>query len=478
MHETALNQPIDRAPEFPEDLPLGTLEQELGTIDLGDVRLNRRSQQLLGQLGAKPSESIPMACGGWDETRAAYRLLGQERVTAQRVLAPHVERTEERLRAHERVLCIQDTTELDYTTKKRRMNGLGPLNYESRWGLYLHPTLAVTPDRIPLGVLDTHTWAREPGRLGQDTAASRPLEEKESARWVEGFAQVNALAEALPDTRLSYIADREGDLYDLFVEAPCPEQGADWLVRGQYHERRLTDGRTLREALAAAPVLTRISFTRPGGHGKPARPVEQQLKAVRVTLKAPHRPDRRLSEVTVTALLATEIDPPSHDDALEWLLLTNLPVETPEQALEKIAWYLCRWQVEVFFKILKSGCKIERLQLEEREHLEPAITFYMIIAWRVLLLTHLGRACPEMPCDVVFDAAEWKAVYLVTQRQAPPEKPPSLDAMVRMVATLGGFLDRKSDGFPGPQSLWIGLQRAADFVLALEAQRSAGATYG
>jgi len=478
MHETARNQPIDRAPEFPEDLPLGTLEQELGTIDLGDVRLNRRSRRVLGKLGMKPSESISTACGGWDETRAAYRLLDQDRVTAKRVLAPHVERTEERLRAHERVLCIQDTTELDYTTKKGRMNGLGPLNYESRWGLYLHPTLAVTPDRIPLGVLDTHTWARKPGRLGQDTAASRPLEEKESARWVEGFAQVNALAEALPDTRLTYIADREGDLYDLFVEAPCPDHGADWLVRGQYHERRLSDGRTLREALADAPVLTTISFTRPGGHGKPARPVEQHLKAVRVTLKAPYRRDRRLSKVTVTALLATEIDPPSNDDPLEWLLLTNLPVETPEQALEKIAWYLCRWHVEVFFKILKSGCKIERLQLEERKHLEPAITFYMIIAWRVLLLTHLGRACPELPCDVVFDAAEWQAVYLVTQRQAPPEEPPSLDAMVRMVASLGGFLNRKSDGFPGPQSLWIGLQRAADFVLALEAQRSAGASYG
>lgn len=110
--------------------------------------------------------------------------------------------------------------------------------------------------------------------------------------------------------------------------------------------------------------------------------------------------------------------------------------------------------------------------MEQREHLEPALAFYMIIAWRVLLLTHLGRACPELPCDVVFDEAEWKAVYLVTQRQEPPEAPPSLDTMIRLVATLGGFLNRKCDGFPGPQTLWIGLQRAADFALALEAQRA------
>jgi Transposase Tn5 dimerisation domain/Transposase DNA-binding len=478
MHEKAVSGRIDPPTGHLESASLGALEQELGTIDLGDARLNRRAQRLIKQLGAHPSASIPTACGGWGETRAAYRLLDQARVTAAQVLAPHAERTQERLRVQERVLCIEDTSELDYTTKKGRIADLGPLNYETRRGLYLHPTLAVTPDRVPLGVLNVHYWAREPGSLGQDKAASRPLEEKESVRWVDGFAQVNALAEELPATRLTYIADREGDLYDLFVEAPCPEQGADWLVRGQYYERRLTDGRPLSAALAAAPVLTTITFTRPAGHGKPARPVEQQLKAVRVTLKGPRRPDRQLSDVTVSALLATEVNPPADDEPVEWLLLTNLPIDTPAEALEKIAWYLCRWQVEVFFKILKSGCKIEQLQLESRDRLEPAITFYMIIAWRVLLLTHLGRHCPEMPCDVVFEEAEWKAVYLVTQHQVPPQEPPSLDTMVRLVATLGGFLNRTSDGFPGPQSLWIGLQRAADFVLALEAQRSAGGSYG
>ena len=159
---------------------------------------------------------------------------------------------------------------------------------------------------------------------------------------------------------------------------------------------------------------------------------------------------------------------------MQWLLLTNLPVDTPAQALEKIQWYLCRWQIEVYFRILKSGCRIEKLQLEKLERLEPALACYMIVAWRVLFLTMLGRACPEMPCDVVFDTAEWHAVYIVTERQPPPDTPPTLDQMVRMVAGLGGFLGRKSDGFPGPQTLWIGLQRAADFVLAMAAQRGVG----
>jgi hypothetical protein len=456
---------------------MSALAAELRSVELGDQRLNRRARRLLEKLGEKPTLSIPAACGGWGETRAAYRLFDHPAVTAERVLAPHIACTEERLRAHPRVLCIQDTTELDYTTKKG-IAGLGPLNYESRWGMYLHPTLALTPERVPLGLLAAASWAREPGSLGQAKDPSRPLEEKESVRWVDGFARVNELAEQLTDTRLTYIADREGDIYDLFVEAPCPERGADWLVRVQHQERLLTDGRKLRDVLDAAPVLTEITFERPASNGRRARTVHQQIKVVRVTLKAPARADRTLPEVTVTALLATETQPPGDEEPLDWLLLTNLPVETPEQAIEKLAWYLCRWQIEVYFKVLKSGCRIEQLQLEKRERLEPALAFYMIIAWRVLFLTMLGRECPEMPCDRVFADEEWKAVYLVTQRTSPPSEPPSLDTMVRMVASLGGFLNRKSDGFPGPKTLWIGLQRIPDFVLALEAQRSIGASCG
>jgi hypothetical protein len=368
------------------------------------------------------------------------------------------------------VLCIEDTSELDYTGKSD-IQDLGPLNYESRQGLYLHPTLAVTPQRLCLGVLNIHSWARKFGSLGQEKEPERPLEEKESVRWVDGYRQVNELAESLTETRLTYIADREGDIYDLFVEAPCPESAADWLVRGQY-DRALAAGGTLRQSLAKAPVLTEMSFDQPGGNGRSARTVHQQLKAVRVILKAPWRPDRVLPDIEATAILATEPHPPAGEQPVEWLLLTNLPVQTPEQAIEKLQWYLCRWQIEIYFRILKSGCRVEELQLEKRERLEPALAFYMIIAWRVLFLTMLGRECPEMSCDVVFDTAEWQAVYLVTQRQPPPETPPSLDRMVRMVAGLGGFLDRKCDGFPGPQTLWIGLQRAADFVLALDAQRN------
>ena len=456
---------------------MSALAAELAAIEPGRRRLNRRARRVLDDLGDKPTVSIPGACGGWDETRAAYRLFDHAEVTAEAVLAPHIACTEARLREHPRVLCIQDTTELDYTNKKG-IAGLGPLNYESRWGLYLHPTLAVTPDRVPLGLLDLYSWAREPGSLGQDKDPNRPLEEKESVRWVDGFARVNELAERLhrhpPDLH------RRPRRRHLRSVRRGPLSRARRRLAGARAAQRslLADGRKLRAVLDAAPVLTEITFDRPAANGRTRAhrpPTDQGRARDPEGARAPRShawptsPSPRCSPPSPTR--------PPGEDPLDWLLLTNLPVETPEQAIEKLQWYLCRWQIEIYFKVLKSGCRIEELQLEKRERLEPALAFYMIIAWRVLYLTMLGRECPEMPCDTVFADEEWQAVYLVTQRKPPPEQPPSLDTMVRMVAGLGGFLNRKSDGFPGPKTLWIGLQRAADFVLALDAQRSIGESY-
>jgi hypothetical protein len=452
---------------------MSDLEAELETIDLGDQRLNRRARRVLAKLGAQPQASIPRACGGWDETRAAYRLFDHPNVTAQQVLEPHYRCSEQRIRQHPVVLCVQDTSELDYTGKGD-MEGLGPLNYETRRGLYLHPTLAVTPQRLCLGVLDAWSWAREPGSLGEDKGP-RPIEEKESVRWLEGYQRVCELQEQTPETQLIYVGDREADIYEIFAERHRAEQSqspyAAWLIRAE-HDRTLAEGGKLWAAAAQAPALARVEFDMPATERRKARHIVQTLRVARLTLEAPYRPGKRLPNVEVTALLAQEDSPPPGEEPITWLLLTSLPVDRAEQAIETLQWYLCRWQVEIFFRILKSGCKVEELQLEKLERLEPALAFYMIIAWRVLYLTMLGRTCPELPCNVVFADDEWQAVYIVAKRQVPPAQPPSLDEMVRLVAGFGGFLNRKYDGFPGPQTIWIGLQRTRDFVLAMEAQRA------
>lgn len=445
------------------------LSDELADLDLGDARLNRRACTLIETLGQRPDQSIPAACGSWKETKAAYRLFDADQVTAQKLLEPHYHCTLERITAHPTVLCIQDTTELDYTGKTD-IQGLGTLNYATRRGLYLHPTLAVTPERLPLGILDCWSWTR-PWEQGQ-----------ESIRWLEGYQRLceaqQTLWEQAFDTRLVYLADREADLFEIYAEhrrqLEHQEQAADWLIRAQ-HDRHTVAGQKLWAAVEAAPELGRVEFNLPASKQRPGRKIVQSLKTARVTLRAPPGHAQR-QPIAVTALLAREVSPPAGEAPIEWLLLTNLDVTTLDQAEQKLSWYLCRWQVEIFFRILKSGCKVEQLQLETIERLEPAILLYMLIAWRVLFFTMVGRECPELPCTLIFDDAEWQAVYIVANQQLPPKTPPTLNHMIRLIAGFGGFLNRKGDGVPGPQTIWIGLQRTKDFALAMESLRLAEAS--
>src|SRR5579885_2847316 len=442
--------------------------QEMGTANFGDERLRRRAEIVLGSLARCPEGSVPAACQGWAETQAAYRLFSNENVTGERVLEPHRDATLERMQEFPVVLCIQDTTELDYTSKPR-IQGLGPLTYPASNGLHLHPTLAVTPEQLCLGVLDQWSWARDAedhGGKDRHHRLNRPIEEKESLRWLEGYRCVCDLQSVLPQTRLVYMADRESDLFELFEEGACGE--AAWLIRASY-DRKLSDGRHLWQAVQETEVLGNLEFDLTAAEDRPARHVVQTLKAARVELRPPPRVGRKLSAVEVAAILAWEESPPPGVEPVQWLLLTRLPVTSGPEAEEKVRWYLCRWQIEVYFRILKSGCKVEQLQLQTRDRLEVALAFYMIIAWRVLYLSMLGRTAPNLSCEAVFAVEEWKAIYIVVQKKKPPLRPRPLGEMLAQMARLGGYLARKGDGPPGPKAIWIGLQRTRDFVIAIEA---------
>lgn len=448
-------------------------EEELSTADLGDGRLNRRAGVLLRQLAERPEQSIPGACQGWAETQAAYRFFSNEKVTSEGVLLAHVEAVLARARQHPVVLCVQDTTELDFTSKPQTA-GLGPLTYENALGLYVHPTVAFTPERLCLGVVDLWTWVRDAqthGTKDRASRASRPIEEKESFRWLEGYRRICGLQKEVGEsTQLVYVADRESDLFELFDEGR--RQGVAWLIRSNQRRKLEAEGDWLWSAAEAGRELGQIEFDLPAMAQRSARQVTQTLRSVRVLLAPPYRCDKVLEAVEVTALMAREEAPPEGVEPIQWLLLTNLLVDTLEAGREKMEWYLCRWQIEVYFRVLKSGCKVEQLQLQTRDRLEAALTLYMIVAWRVLHLLMLGRNCPDLPCSVVFAVAEWEALYLVTYRQKPPRQPPPLGETLLLMARLGGFLARNTDGPPGPKSIWIGLQRLQDFVLALQAREA------
>ncbi len=446
---------------------------ETASAELGDERLNRRLALVLRRLAAQPDKSIPVASRGWSETQAAYRFFDNEKVTPEKILAPHQEATLQRVRQHPVMLCVEDTSELDFTSKPKTQ-GLGPLNYEFTRGIHIHPMLAVTPEGLCLGVLDFWQWVRDindHGGRDRQNRLSRPLEQKESLRWVEGYQKVCALQEQVRETQMVYLADRDSDLYELFDAA---ESGsAAWLIRSA-QDRAVQGGGLLWERVSQSPCLGQVEFHLAPGRGRSSRRVVQSLRAVRVLLRPPYRPDKKLAPVEVTAILAREQTPPAGEDPIEWRLLSSLPVASFADACEKIQWYLCRWQIEVYFHVLKNGCKVEDLQLQSRERIAGALAVYLIVAWRVLYLTRLGRTVPDLSCEVAFSPQEWQAAYLVSKRQKPPTEPPRLQEIITLIAGLGGYLARKGDGPPGPKTLWIGLQRVRDFALALEARDASG----
>jgi len=429
---------------------MGWGDEEFKTIELGDERLNRRAVLLAERLGQKPSASIPGACQSWAETAAAYRFLRNEEVSWDKVLAPHWQASQARMARHKVVLCIQDTTELDYNGQA--IAGLGPLSYEAQRGLYLHPTYVVSTEREPLGVFNAWTWARE-FKAGDGTRAGLC----ESTRWIESYERIAESAELLPQTRHVCIGDRESDMLELMLKARDLGYPADYLVRSQ-HNRVLPGGGKLWDKVMGQAPVGRISLMLPAGRGRKSRTVEQDIRVQRVQLS-----DRAKGVIEVSCLIASEVNAPQGVKPVVWRLLTNRAATSLEQASELIDWYRSRWEIELFFLILKEGCRVEQLQLSDKDRLESALAIYLVIAWRINRLMRLGRTVPELDAELVFEPDEWRAAFILNKKPVP-RKMPGLNEVIRLIARRGGFLGRKGDGEPGARTLWLGLQEIAVFV--------------
>ncbi|MCH8251350.1 MAG: IS4 family transposase [Planctomycetes bacterium] len=460
---------------------------EMKTADLKDKRLNNRLREVLSQLGGHPTASIPAACGGHAEMTAAYRLFDNEKATFEAILQPHFDATRQRIASHPVVLLVQDTSEIEVTRPEQQVTGAGPLDGGARWGVLLHPLHAFTPDGTPLGTVHALTWVRDEAgercaSMTRGQRAATPIEEKESYRWVEAFRRAGEEAQHCPSTQLVCVADSEADIYELLTEATTEAHGVGWIVRAgqnralQRGNGRETAERYVREHVLAQPVLCTHTIqvrgrkakvnceTRGRRQPRDSREAEMEVRAARVTLRPPWRADRKLPAVTVNVVLVSEVDPPENDVPVEWLLLTSLPVDEIEQVRQVIQYYCTRWMIEVFFRVLKSGCRVEERRFEHIDRLLPCLAVYLIVAWRTLYVCRLGRGCPDIDCESVFEPAEWKSVWTVIHRTAPPSAPPRLGEMVRLVAQLGGYVNRKRSAPPGPQTIWIGMQRTRDFA--------------
>lgn len=461
-------------------------QEEVEGVDLGDERLDARMVVLLSELGNRPNLSIPAACKGRAEMEAAYRFFDNPKVSFQKVLAPHARRTRERMAAQETVLLVQDSSEIDLTRMGQEVAGVGRLD-QSRQGVLLHPLHAFTPDGTPLGTAWAQCHNRTEPKL-QETPQQRlcrikrtPIEQKESMRWLEGLRQTRALAEQLPQVRLICVADSEADIYELFAEERGP---AHWLIRACQDRGLDADAhdshRRLLEEVSATAVLYEVELqlrerkakvaadTSPRHQPRQARQTTVQVRAATVTLRPPWRANEKLPAATVNVVLVQEVDPPSGEPPVQWILVTTLPIGTLEEVRRVVEYYCVRWNVEILFRTLKSGCRIERRRFEHVDRVCRCMALYLIVAWRTLFVCRMGRETPDADCEMIFEPSEWKAVWTAVHRKHLPQKTPRLREMVLLIAELGGYV-RRNDSNPGPQTTWIGLQRMYDLAWAWDA---------
>jgi hypothetical protein len=421
-------------------------KEEVALADLGDERLDARLVTLLSDLGSRPNLSIPAACGGRAEMKAAYRFFDNDRVTFQKVIEPHVAQTKVRMAQQDVVLLVQDTTEIDLTRPEQEVEGAGELDGPRR-GFLLHDMQAFTADGTPLGTVWAEILNRTEGVSHASTAAKQqerkhtPIEEKESLRWLTGLREARQVAQQLPGVQCICVADSEADIYEVFAE-PRGEPAVHWLIRACQNRALEKDdddaGKLLRDQVLSTPLLYRVELLIRGRQAKTAveerarrqsratRQAAVEVRAATLTLRPPWRPDRELPPVTVQVVLVREPNPPAGEPPVEWILVTTLPIDTLDQVRRIVEYYCVRWCIEILFRTLKSGCRIEWRRFEHVDRLLPCLGLYLIVAWRTLFVCRLSRSCPEMDCEAIFEPSEWQAVWMAVHRQKPPKKAPRL----------------------------------------------------
>lgn len=443
------------------------LANELKSINLGHKARDKRFQKIVESFLSVPNGSIPNVGPGWYNTKAIYEFFKIESISDQDLLTPHFNSVQLRARQHSRVLIAHDTTECIFGVDAE---GLGYINDKTTKGILSHNSLVITPEGQPLGLIAQYNWTRPEENRGKlKPKRDRPIEEKESNRWADGIHIANSRLNDIPEK--IHICDRESDIFSL-ISMPQPE-GSFYIIRVAQN-RQTTEGILLRDKLSQQPVSRKYEVTVLKNNGKQPRQATMELHYCTVELQPPNPKMRAKSIIplqpkSVTVIQATEINPPSSKDKVEWILYTTLPVENTNQALLCLEYYSYRWKIERYFYVLKQGTILESLQLRTAGRLVMALATLSLVAFRIMWLNYYSRESPNEPCDKELTGSEWKALYCICHRtQSAPLKPPTLREAIKMIAGLGGFLGRKSDGEPGLKTLWRGMLRLGDIAMAYD----------
>jgi hypothetical protein len=440
---------------------------ELGEISLGDKRLNWRLLDSAAKLAAKPSESINQACDDWADTKATYRLFANEKTTMAQILAPHQQRTQERMIGQNYCLAIQDSSYLDYSHHPSK-SGMGPIGTteQALRGMVMHSVLATTTNGLPLGVLSQKIWSRDE-TAKQTTSTERrnvPIAEKESNKWLEALDET---VKWQPEgTRLVTVGDSEADIFELFNHVR--KLKTDLLIRAAQN-RAVGEPEVglLWGVVEKQPIAGHLKVHVSKRNEQPARDATVAVRYTSLTLRPPQHLRTQMKPLSLYCAFVQEVDVPADVEPLCWLLLTTVVVSSFDDAIERIQWYCQRWQIEILHKILKSGCRIEQAQLASDKRLMPMIALFSIIAWRLFWITFLARTDPHAPASTILAKYELDALYtFIHKRPIPDSLAPTVHQALRWIAQLGGFLNRKSDGEPGVTVVWRGWQRLTDISAA------------
>jgi hypothetical protein len=430
---------------------------ELGFADFNDERLTRRSVDISSRFLQHPQKSIPQSGESWAETKAVYRFFANKKVQSKDMLKAHHRQVCIRAASLPLVLIAQDTVTLNLSG--RAITGVGSIGGGTSKGLFVHTGLAIDPNGgIPIGVVTQITYARDEKTKTPEykkKASKLPVTEKESGRWVTTITEGKKVFE---QKQLVFIGDRESDIYEVFAEAQ--KQGVSVLIRTKQNRILESIGETGEKERLFTKVLTGekiVTFEAdvPIDHHN-TRKATLTIRINQINLLPTKRQEGQES-IPVTVLNVMEENPPEGiSDPIHWMLTTSLPVTTPEEAIEKVTWYIYRWRIERFHYTLKTGAfNIEKLQFETFERFQKAITMYSIVASRVIYTQYYEKEHPEEDAEEIFSPEEITVLCLKAKQR--PRKMTVHEAVVA-TARLGGFLARKNDGPPGIKSLWIGFQ--------------------
>jgi hypothetical protein len=397
---------------------------ELARLQLGDERLHRRAEKILQARWEQPQASFNGSFAGWAQAKGAYSLIASRRSSIElgTLLESHAEATQARMAAESVVLLPQDTTTLNFTGLKKT-SGLGPLGEDKGQSLWLHSLLAYRPDGVPLGLLQARCWARpkEPQTAARGRNA-RSIDEKESVRWVEALQKGAVTARRMTQTQLVVITDREGDLYEMHDAAQNSPPNLQTLIRAQ-HDRNLECHQKLWAFMTQAPDCTMRTITVPRRRGQITRAATLEVRWSAITIDSPKVGCKKgWPSVRLWAVRAHEPHPPEGVAAIDWMLLSNRPISSGAEAWQRVQWYRCRWGIEEWHRVLKTGCAAEQREFKTAEHLQRVLAFDLIVAWRILACLKLGRALPQLPATVLYTKEELAVLGALQKKQktCPP----------------------------------------------------------